>query len=257
MIMKLLLWLAIIGSSLNCTSFASDTFPKQKFETWFSTYGHHFEKSSTTTCNHTLQQYKNRSSSSPFPWLEVAHHADCILANTTETIKFNMASAGIVLGLMPGILSTLGPNLAESPMLVFERPLLSLLLALSGPTFCPFPPFDHQDPRQALKQPLRSLSSIPSSRLALVLISLLQYVLAFAAAVNVVTTSLQLGLKTVLTWKKNQSYLPLIWVITPITIHLCATIRLQLFLKKVPNSVLVTIHQLLIPKSAGNKFKAK
>lgn len=41
------------------------------------------------------------------------------------------------------------------------------------------------------------------------MISLLQYLLALAAAVNVVLASLQLGLKTVVTWKKDQSYLPL------------------------------------------------
>lgn len=33
----------------------------------------------------------------------------------------------MVLGLMPGLLSSLGPPLAKSSMLVLERPLLSLL----------------------------------------------------------------------------------------------------------------------------------
>ena len=43
-----------------------------------------------------------------------------------------MASAGVVLGLMPIILANLGPTLAESSILTLERPFLSLLLAIGG-----------------------------------------------------------------------------------------------------------------------------
>ncbi|KAF7512712.1 hypothetical protein GJ744_000279 [Endocarpon pusillum] len=65
-----------------------------------------------------------------------------------------------------------------------------------------------------------------------ILISLLQYLLALAAASNVVTTSLELGLKTEVTWKKDDSYLPLTWVVLHLAIHLCAMIRLHSFRDK-------------------------
>lgn len=227
---KLIFRVAFILSSLPLNSFAS----RQKFQTWYSTYAQHFEQSSTSaTCNATLQQYLNPSTDSPSPNLRIAWHVDCILQNTTETIKANMASAGVVLGLMPSLLSSLGPTLAESSLLMLERPLLSSLLVLGGPALYPFRPFDHQDPLEALKQPSRTLPRIPSSHGAHLMISLVQYLLALAAAVNVVTVSLQLGVQTVVTWKKDQSYYPLAWVILPLAIHLIATARLHASLKKV------------------------
>ena len=227
--------LAFVMCSLVFNSSASDGVSRPKFDTWFGTYAHHFKKSSTTVCNDTLQRYKNPGPDSPPSRLSIAHHVDCILANTTETIKANMASAGVVLGLMPSLLSSLGPTLAESSMVLLERPFLSFLLALGAPAFYPSRPFDHQDPLDAFKQPSRKLPQIPSSCWAHVLISLLQYLLALAAAVNVVSASLQLGLKTIVTWKKDQSYLPLLWVISPLAIHLCGVARLHLFLRKVRN----------------------
>lgn len=233
--MNLFFGLTLIIFALCYDSSASSAFPNQKFETWFGTYARHFEKSSMITCNSTLQHYRNHRSDLPIPEFAVAHHADCILANTTETIKANMASAGVVLGLMPSLLSSLGPTLAESSKLALERPFLSLLLAVGAPVFYPFRTFDDQHPSKALKQPFKMLMRISSSRWPYTLISLLQYLLALAAAINVIVTSLQLGLKTVVTWKKNQSYLPLMWVVLPLAIHLCAAIRLLLVVKRVQN----------------------
>jgi hypothetical protein len=231
--MKLAFALVLVVSSLSCSSSASDAFPKQKFETWFGTYAQHFEESSSITCNSTLQRYKNPYPGSPPARLTIAYHADCILSNTTETIKANMASAGVVLGLMPSLLSFLGPTLAESSTLALERPFLSLLLAIGAPAFYPFRPFDHRDPLEALKQRSRLLPQIPLSCWAHVLVSVLQYLLALATAVNVVTASLQLGLNTVVTWNKDQSFLPLMWVILSLAIHLCAMVRHHLFSTKV------------------------
>lgn len=233
--MKLIFRLTLIVALLSCNSSALQVFSRRKFEIWFGTYAHHFKESSINICNSTLQQYKNPTSDSPDPSLGIAWHADCILANTTETIKANMASAGVVLGLMPGLLSSLGPTPAEASTLMLERPFLSFLLAIGGSAFYPFRTSDHQDPLEALKDPFETLPLTPSSWWAHALISLLQYLLALAAAINVVTVSLQLGLKTVVTWDKDASILPLIWVILPLAIHLCAAFRLHLFSKKVGN----------------------
>ena len=224
---KPIIGLTFIVSSLSCKSAAaSRPLPRQKFDAWFSTYGQTFSNSSTIVCNDTLQKYKNPSSDSPPARLRIAHHA------TTETIKANMGSAGVVLGLMPSLLSAMGPTLAESSMLMLERPLLSVLLAIGGPAFYPLRPYDHQDPLQVLKEPIRMPPRIFLSCWAQVLISILQYLLALVAAANVVEASLQLGLKTVVTWKKDQSYLPLTWVILPLVVHLCATLMLHLSLEK-------------------------
>lgn len=249
---KPIICLAFIASSLSCNSAAaSGALPRHKFDAWFGTYAHHFEKSSTVVCSSTLRRYRNSGPDASVANFKVAHHADCILANTTETIKANMGSAGVILGLMPSLLSAMGPSLTESSMLVLERPFLSVLLAIGGPALYPLRPYDQHDALQGWKEPFRTPPRIPSSYWARVLVSLLQYLLALAAAVNVVEASLQLGFKTVVTWNKNQSYLPLAWVIFPLGIHLIAMLRLYLFSEKVcpPRSSSLRRSELLMSTS--------
>jgi hypothetical protein len=54
--------------------------------------------------------------------------------------------------------------------------------------------------------------------------SILQYALAIAAVANVFSVSYQLGLRTLLAWKCNSSYLPFLWAILPAGIHLIAAL---------------------------------
>ena len=137
-----------------------------------------------------------------------------------------MASAGVVLGLMPHFLSYLGPTLSESSILMLERPLLSVLLVIGGPAIYPARSIETYDPFEALKPlPWRH----PSVRPAWWVqgsVSLLEYLVAVAAAANVVIICLDLGFKIIVTWKKLDSYLPLIWVILPLFVHFCAETRL-------------------------------
>jgi hypothetical protein len=123
-----------------------------------------------------------------------------------------MASAGVVLGLMPIILANLGPTLAETSILTLERPFLSLLLAIGGPSIYPARPFDYYDPLEAIKKPSTNFLDISPRELSYPAASALQYVIALSAAANVITVSLELGMKTIVVWKKSKSYLPLTWV---------------------------------------------
>jgi hypothetical protein len=233
--MKLVIALILVVASLRSSSSASEAYQPQKFKTWFSQYAHHFEASSSITCNKTLQQYKDFDSTVPRADLNlaIAHHADCILSNTTETIKANMASAGVLLGLMPSFFSFVGPSLVESSTLALKRPILSMLLMVAAPACQYFQPFDHHDPlrasRHLFKLPPQMTLSYPTH----VLISVLQYLLALAAAINVVLVSLPVGRNTMATWDKAQSFLPLMWLMLSIAIHIGAMIRHHLFWTKV------------------------
>ena len=51
-----------------------------------------------------------------------------------------------------------------------------------------------------------------------------QYVTVAAAVFNVVYTSWQLGLRTVITWKCNSSYMPVLWSTLAAVIHIVAAI---------------------------------
>jgi hypothetical protein len=200
---------------------------------WFPEYSDYFNVSSVENCNATLQAYLQGAIDSNDG---IARHADCILANTTETIKANMASAGVVLGLMPIILANLGPTLAESSILTLERPFLSLLLAIGGPSIYPARPFDYYDPLEAIKQPSTKFLNISPRQLSYPAASVLQYVIASSAAANVITVSLELGMKTIVVWKKVNSYLPLTWVLLPIVLHIGAALRLRLFIATVSST---------------------
>jgi len=195
-------------------------------------YAHHFEESSSITCSQTLQQYKDFDHGRPSADLSlvIAHHADCILSNTTETIKANMASASVLLELMPSFLSFVGPSLVESSTLALKRPILSMLLAVAAPPFQSFQPLDHHNALKAFKHPFKLPPQITLSCPTHVLISVLQYLLTLATAIDVVAVSLQVGRNTIVTWKKVQSFLPLIWVMLSLAIHIGAMIRHHLFL---------------------------
>ena len=202
-------------------------------------------------CNVTLQAYLNDERTPN----GVAHHVDCILANTTETIKANMASAGVILGLMPGILANIGPTPAESSMLTLERPLLSILLAIGAPPMYPGRPFEYWHPLEAMKQPPKRFSNISARYPSYLVVSLLQYIIALSASVNVIAVSLELGMKTVLLWNKTNSYLPLAWVLLSIALHTGTALRLHFFIATVLSSHRhrspVANHKGLNPSHAG------
>ena len=209
-----------------CTASLSDTFPTRNFMSWFSEHGDYLNASSVTTCNATFKTFLEDPQSDN----GVADHADCILASTTETIMANMACAGVVLGLMPIILANLGPTLAESSILALERPVLSMSLAVGGPSIYPARPFEDYDPLVAINQPPTRFRTFSFTYLSHPAASALQYVAAAAAAVNVITVSLELGMKMIVVWKKPNSFLPLTWILLPILLHVGAIIRLRLFI---------------------------
>ena len=244
-------------------SLASSTFPSLKFETFFREYSQHFKYSSTIACNTSLQQYLRNDS-----WVQnesanslIAQHADCIMANTTETIKFHMARAGVILGLMPTLLSNFGPTPAESSLLMLERPILAVLLAVGSPAMYLSRPFDNYEPLEPLSRPsIRFPAALMTSR-AFPVVNIVRYFLATSAAANVITVSLELGRKTVMVWKKPNSYLPLTWALLPVAGHICATIRLWNSLEKVcglyGNNVqtLICLHSSRLQEDFQNHLK--
>lgn len=69
----------------------------------------------------------------------------CILDKTPEAVKVNMASAGLLLGLLPALLGFLGSSTIETSCLAARRPVLSLLLSLGSPAVNPIRIYDYRD----------------------------------------------------------------------------------------------------------------
>ena len=131
---------------------------------------------------------------------------DCVLENTSESVKTNMAGAAILLGLAPTILGTLAPALEDLALLGGQRPLLALLLAAGTPSLSAAKPLGDASPLEPLLNRLRSARGVfaggarRGNDAAAIAINVAEYVIAIACAANVVDLSLDLMWRTVVSW---------------------------------------------------------
>lgn len=151
---------------------------------------------------------------------------DCILDNIRSSYQMNYQSAAVILGILPGLLGSLGARLSEISYLSVHRPVLSLLLAVGSPAVWPTRVFEYDDPVDTVKEGLNKLviPNLSDRPRASACLSALQYVLALASIANMIEISLQLGRKTVLAWSCLFDYGPLLWVLLPVVIHLLAAV---------------------------------
>jgi hypothetical protein len=156
---------------------------------------------------------------------------NCILENTSEAIKGNMASGTVALGLMPTILTFLGSSPAETALLSRRRPLLSFLIACGSPAVNPLPTFVYEDPVAKLKA--REGRLLPGylsvlSRFHATAIVFVEYLLILGAIANVITASYYTGLWTINTISCDTIYLPILWVALTVFIHIGGMLALAL-----------------------------
>lgn len=156
---------------------------------------------------------------------------NCILQNTNEFIKSNMASGTIALGLAPTILSILGSTTGETALLSKRRPLLSFLLACGSLAVNPLPSFVYENPLEALEKREGRLApshvtSAPRWQLCLIVAG--EYVLVLAAIANVMTALYFTGRWTVNTISCDTLYMPLLWAFVTPSLHIMGMIALRL-----------------------------
>lgn len=155
----------------------------------------------------------------------------CILENTTEAIKANMASGTVALGLAPTILTLLGSTTGETALLSRRRPLLAFLLACGSPAVNPLPTFVYENPLEALKA--REGRLAPSHVTAAppwqsVLIVAVEYLFAAAAIVNIMTVTYYTGKWTINAISCDIIYMPILWVLLAPANHLHGMLALWL-----------------------------
>ena len=146
-----------------------------------------------------------------------------------------MAAASVLLGLTPTILANFAPAIAEIALLSSRRPFLSLLLSMGAPATYQLRFLEFENPINLLIRPERpSILRLAhkSSRYAIG-ISLLQYCFAILAIWNLISASLELGQKTILSWRCSVSFVPLLWAMTPIACHAPAVLSLEVYRRKV------------------------
>ncbi|KAL2195123.1 hypothetical protein P885DRAFT_40913 [Corynascus similis CBS 632.67] len=157
----------------------------------------------------------------------------CILQNVPEWMKSNMGAAGVLLGLLPTILSLAGPDTAETGLLAQRRPFLAFLIALGSPAVSPHRMFMSNDPVEVLlskkKHGIRSLIDIRNlgSKQKLGILAA-EYLLAAAAVVDIVHNSWQLGVQTLCSFSTETTYHPLVWALTAVVANLASAVATRL-----------------------------
>ena len=201
-----------------------------KFDDWYSEYQVELNTVSTTVCNLSLKAYQGdmaaRIALGPvedYCWA----HMDCMMSTISEHIKASFSGTSILLGLAPTTLSLLGPSVGEMALISIHRPVLALLLSLGAPAVFPGRFLLWDDPLRA-KEPLTgSFLITPFSRMSAIFISLIQYIFAAGAGVNILHAAYRIGVKAVVSWSCANSFWPLVWVVSSLVIHFVASLSLR------------------------------
>ncbi|KAK2883364.1 hypothetical protein FQN49_000004 [Arthroderma sp. PD_2] len=162
--------------------------------------------------------------------------ADCLLGGMEEFRKTEMGITAVILGLLPTMLQTFGPTVAEVSVLASRRPLLALFLGIAMPSVSTGGPLANpaESLRRAIDFRIRSLV-LPQARWSWLLISAAQYLIAAAAAANVFHQVYQLAYLSISvsaiavdSGSISETYTPFLWLMLLVPVHLLGFWRLKL-----------------------------
>ena len=123
----------------------------------------------------------------------------------------------MALGATPTLLSAIGSSVAEISIIASQRPLLCLLLVFGAPAAYITRVLEYTHPLDALSQIPQALTVIHFPNALRSLKEPLQYAATMAAVANNIELALQLGSRTVLAWACRSWYMPLVWVMFPLS----------------------------------------
>lgn len=153
-----------------------------------------------------------------------------MLANLPAAYLANYQAATVIVGLTPTILASLGPSVAETSLLSAHRPLLLFMISLGAPAVYPARVFEFTDPYSVLRHKEHLLRLPLWGTRSAIICSVLEYVFALAAATTIISTSVQLGAKTILVWNCTNQAMPLVWTFLSAAIHIGAALSYKIAL---------------------------
>ncbi len=190
-------------------------------------------------CNAEYQNYLNDTSTSNNQLscknCTAAPLSGCLLHAFREVDKANMASAAVILGILPTSLSLAGSATAETGLLSLRRPVLAFLLGAGAPAVNPTRTFNYGDPYVLMTMRRRGLK-IPQLRGFLgVVVLVAEYALAMAAVANLGVVSWQLCIRTICSFSQDTIYMPALWSFFAAAIHIggatAVALRVRLYEK--------------------------
>ena len=201
----------------------------QHFQHWYPTYASYFGSVVDGDCQFRYQAFIDPSScqGDECNYL-AARTVDCIYGHTTQSILADCAAAGIVLGLLPTILSFAGSSTLETGLLAMRRPFLAFLLSTTSPGSNPLRASQYQNAASLLEisKEGRLQVRVPASYRTLM--SLLEYLVALAAVANLITVLYDLSIKSVCSVGTNTYFLPGTWALISTLVHVLGALCLRL-----------------------------
>ena len=171
-----------------------------RFQHWYNRYDPPWPESITGDCSKQYQAYISYSGTgsvgSGSLSMIMSNVTDCLLHDTPEIIKANMATASVLMGLLPTILSLAGSSTVKVGLVALQRPLLALLLGIASPAVNPLRTFEYGAPARLMGREDYSAEPPTVSMFLRQLVSGMQYALALAATFNIAEVTYSLSIRT-------------------------------------------------------------
>ncbi|KAI0411495.1 hypothetical protein F5X98DRAFT_357095 [Xylaria grammica] len=213
---------------LSLLPFVRAQWPTRQLETFFPAWDYYLHD---TDC--TSSRKADLDAGEPGAYYDAI---ECLLKAFPEYRKSEIAASSVALGLLPTILSLLGPSITDQAVLSMRRPLLAFLLAAGSPAVNP----QLRDEYTALIE--RKLSSganitrtgprrsVWSKRV--ILVSLVEHAAALGAMLNIAILAYQLSIFAVTSFAVRWGYLPALWAGLTLLIHGASFLALRVKVHK-------------------------
>ena len=205
------------------------------FEHWYNRYDPPWPDLITGNCSDQYKAYISYNGTCPGSsgrclGTIMSNVAECLLKYSPEVLKADMATASVLLGLLPTILSLAGSSTVEVGLVALQRPLLALLLGTASPAVNPLRTFDYGAPASLMARKAYSAEPPRIPAYLRQLVSGMQYALALAAIYNIAMVTYSLSIQT---YSVSNQYVPivLIWICLAIFIHILGAVALRLRVK--------------------------
>lgn len=158
-----------------------------QYTSWYPRWEATLEDISRTACNETLQEYRAAydapvNSYTSYLLLTACYrHEACTYGQLTEDQQLSFQSSLVLLGLVPSLLSSIGPNIADIIMLSSHRPALAFILSLGAPAILPSRILEYSDPHSVVIPGHGKLTLRPQKTWVALAIGFSQYICSLAA----------------------------------------------------------------------------
>jgi hypothetical protein len=140
----------------------------------------------------------------------------------------NMQSAGILLGVLPTILTFIGTSKVETGILALRRPLLAFLISAGAPAVNPLRTFEYTSPGNILQSwEGRKVHPVPARRWCRSVLVLLQYFVVLAALANVMEVTRELAYWAICSWAPEDVFLPFFWSCGTLLLHVLGVLAVH------------------------------